>query len=66
MESCSRIKDGNGRLALGEIKVQTIWKTYFEDLYNLDTQEQVASLALMGFEEATTLNERQLRELRLR
>ena len=31
LESCSRIKDG-----------KEIWKEYFEDLYNLDIQEQVA------------------------
>ena len=36
-ESCSRIKDGNGRLAQGEDEVQKIWKEYFEDLYNIDT-----------------------------
>ena len=41
MESCSRIKDGNGRLAQGEGKVQKIWKEYFGDLYNIVTQEQV-------------------------
>ena len=33
VESCSRKKDGNGRLALGEDKVQGIWKEYFKDLY---------------------------------
>ena len=42
MESCSRIKDGNGRLAHGENEVKKIWKEYFEDLYDIDTQEQVA------------------------
>ena len=42
MESCCRIKDGNGRLALGEDKGWRIWKDYFEDLYNTDIQEQVA------------------------
>ena len=26
VESCSRIKDGNGRLAQGEDKVRKIWK----------------------------------------
>ena len=30
MESCNSIKDGND------------WKEYFEDPYNIDTQEQVA------------------------
>ena len=33
VESCSRIKDGNGRLELGEDEVQRIWKDYFEDIY---------------------------------
>ena len=42
VESCSRIKDGNGRLAQEGNKVRKIWKQYFEDLYNIDTQEQVA------------------------
>ena len=41
VESCSRIKDGNGRLAQGKDEVRRIWKEYFEDLYNIDTQEQV-------------------------
>ena len=39
VDSCSRIKDGNGRLAQGEDKVRKIWKEYFEELYNIDTQE---------------------------
>ena len=42
MESCSRVKGENGRPALREDEVQRIWKDYFEDLYNLDTQEQVS------------------------
>ena len=42
VESCSRIKDGNGRLAQGEDEVRKIWKEYFEDLYNIDTEEEVA------------------------
>ena len=50
MESCSRIKDGNGRLPQGEDKVQKTWKEYFEDLYNIDTWEQVA-LHMFGFDE---------------
>ena len=37
--SCSTIKDGYGRLAHGEDEVRNIWKDYFEDLYNIDTQE---------------------------
>ena len=55
VESCSRIKDGNGRLAQGEEEFRIIWKEYFEDLYNIDTQEQV-----------TTSEKSQLKELRLR
>ena len=47
--SCSRIKDGNGRLAQGEDDVGNIWKKYFEDLYNRDTQEQVA-VHMYGFD----------------
>ena len=42
MESCSRIKDGNGRLAQGWDGVRRCFKKYFEDLYNIDTEEQVA------------------------
>ena len=41
-ESCSRIKDGNGKLELGEDEVRRIWKEYLEGLYNIYTQEQVA------------------------
>ena len=41
VKSCSRIKDGNGRLSQWEDKMRKIWKEYFEDLYNIDTQEQV-------------------------
>ena len=42
VENFSRIKYGNERLAQGEDDVQRIWKEYFEDLYNVDTQELVA------------------------
>ena len=48
-ESCSRIKDGNGRLAQGEGKVRKIWKEYFEVLYNIYTQEEVA-VHMCGFD----------------
>ena len=34
--------DRNGKLAPGENDVRRIWKDYFEDLYDIDTQEQVA------------------------
>ena len=36
------MKDINGRLTLGDHEVRRIWKDYIEDLYNIDTQEQVA------------------------
>ena len=49
MESCSRIKDGDGRLAQGEVKVRRNWKDYFEDFYNIDTQERVA-VHMCGFD----------------
>ena len=39
VESCSRIKDGNVRLAQGEDEVRRTWNEYFEDLYNIDTQK---------------------------
>ena len=42
MENCSRIKDVTKRLAQVEEEVRRIWKEYFEDLYNVDTQDQVA------------------------
>ena len=51
MENCSRIKDGNQRVVQGEDEVRKIWKEYFEDLYNIDTQNRLQStcVALMGF-----------------
>ena len=42
MESCNRINDGNRRLAQEEDEARKIWKEYFEDLNNIDTQEEVA------------------------
>ena len=48
MDNCSKIKDGNGRLALGEDEVQRIWKDYFKDLHNIDTKEKVA-VYMCGF-----------------
>ena len=42
VENCSRIKDGNGRPVLEEEEVRRIWKEYFEDLCDIDTEEQVA------------------------
>ena len=49
MESGVRIKDVNWRLALEEVEVPRIWKEYFDDLYNIDTQEQVA-VHMCGFD----------------
>ena len=31
----------NGRLVIGNPKVRRMWKEYFKDQYNIDTQEQV-------------------------
>ena len=50
MESCSRIKDGNRRLAPREDEIRMSWKDYFEDLYNIDTQEQVV-VYMCGFDD---------------
>ena len=67
MESCSRVKDGNGRLAQGKDEVRKIWKEYFEDLYNILRKKlQSTCVVLMGFGEVTTSEESQLEELRLR
>ena len=49
LESCNRIKDGNGRLALGDHAVERIWKEYFRDLYDIHTQEQVI-VHMYGFD----------------
>ena len=49
VESFRRIKDGNGRLTLKEDKARKIWKDYFEDVYNIDTQGQVA-VYMCGFD----------------
>ena len=49
VDSCSRIKGGNGRTAQGEDEARKIWNEYVEDLYNIDTQEEVA-LHMCGFE----------------
>ena len=50
LESCSRVKDGNGRLTQVEDEARKIWKEYFEYLYNIDTQEEVA-VHMCGFHE---------------
>ena len=47
-ENSNRIKDGNRRLVLEEAEVRRIWKEYYEDLYNIDIQEQVA-IHMCGF-----------------
>ena len=54
--SCSRIKNGNVRLALGEDELQRIWKDYFEDVFNIDIQIrlQATCIALIVFKEVTT------------
>ena len=39
----------NGRLVLEEAEVQKIWKEYYENLYNINIQEQVA-VHLCGFD----------------
>ena len=49
MESYSIINDENGRLPQGEEDVRRIWKEYLEDLFNVDTQEQVA-VHMCGFD----------------
>ena len=49
MESSNRIKAGNGRLARGEDEVRRIWKEYFKDMFNKDTEEQVAA-HMCGFD----------------
>ena len=55
VESCSRIKDGNGRLTQEENEVRRIWKEYCEDLYNVNTQEQVA-VYMCGFDRIRRYN----------
>ena len=45
VKSCSKIKDGNGRMALWHwerLKLKKYEKDYFKDLYIINTQEQVA------------------------
>ena len=54
-ESCSRIKDGKGRIKPGADEVQRIWKDYFEDLHNIDIQEQVA-VHMCGFHHIQRVN----------
>ena len=49
MENSNRIKNGNARLALEEAEFRRIWKEYYMDLYNIETQEQV-KVYLCGFD----------------
>ena len=49
VESCSRIKDGNERLAQGEDIERKIWEEYFEFLYNRDSPKQ-AAVHMCGFD----------------
>ena len=50
VDNCNGIKDGNLRLALEEVEVRRIWKEHFEDICNIDTQEQ-AAVHTCGFNE---------------
>ena len=49
MESCSKIKDGNGRLPMEEDELRRVWKDHLDDIFNIDTQEQVA-VHMCGFD----------------
>ena len=49
VESCSKVNEGNWRLAQRKSEVRKIWKEYFEDLYNIDTQEEIA-VYMCGFD----------------
>ena len=55
VENYNRIKDGNGRLVLEAAELRMIWKEYYEDLYNIDTQEEVA-VHMCGFDEVVRSN----------
>ena len=68
VDSCSRVKDGNGRLPQGEEETRKIWKDYFEDLCNIDTQEEIA-VHMCGFDKIRRGNYfggEPMEELRLR
>ena len=49
VESCSRIKNRNGKFTQGEDEARKIWKEYFQYLYNIDTQEEVV-VHICGFD----------------
>ena len=64
VESCSRIKNENGRLALGEDEVRRIWKVYFKSIYR--DRLQFICVPLVRFREAANSEESRLGELMLR
>ena len=68
VESFNGIKDGNGRLAMDEDKVERNWKDYFKDLYNIETQEQLAvhMCGFNGVQRGSLLIRRTKVEVRLR
>ena len=39
VESYNKIKDNTARLVVGDDDVRKVWKEYFKDLYNVDTEE---------------------------
>ena len=49
VENCDRIKAKTVRLAVGEDNVGKPWNQYFEDLYNVDTEEHLM-LSVCGFD----------------
>ena len=54
VESCSRIKDRNGGLAMGEDEVRRIWEDCFEELYTIETQIVVHKSGFDGIHRITT------------
>ena len=62
VESCSRIKGGNGRLAVGEDEVRSILNDYFKGLYKMDAKEHTAvhKYGLVVIGEVIVLKESQL------
>ena len=55
VECCNKTKDVNRKLTQGGNEVRGIWKAYFEDLFNIDTQEQVA-VSMHSFDEVLRSN----------
>ena len=66
VERCSRIKDGNGSLALGEEEVRRIWKEYEDYITQiLNSRLQSRCVASLVFREVkTTSEESKLGELK--